>query len=73
LVAKIKRGWNAPASGASRRNSHAKNVREHDPEKSLSSDLIRGWRPVPRLREARFGGEGRPEKIMLEQKAGARF
>jgi hypothetical protein len=24
--------------------------------KKLSSDLIRGWKPVSRLREARFGG-----------------
>jgi len=24
--------------------------------KSLPSDLIRGWKPVSRLRDARFGG-----------------
>jgi hypothetical protein len=31
---------------------------EHDPEK---------WKPVSRLREARFAGEARSDKIMLER------
>jgi hypothetical protein len=30
--------------------------------KSLPSDLIRGWEPVSRLREARFGGRRKVEK-----------
>jgi hypothetical protein len=45
--------------------------------KSLPSDLIRGWAPVSRLREAlpnfvlsfdASAGEGRSEKIMLKRK-----
>jgi hypothetical protein len=29
---------------------------EHDPEKPALGRSIRGWKPVSRLREARFGG-----------------
>jgi hypothetical protein len=48
--------------------------------KSLPSDAIRGWKPVSRLREAlaktcgrldASAGEGRAEKIMLNQNARA--
>jgi hypothetical protein len=33
--------------------------------KSLPPDLIRGWKPVSRLRGARFGGRRKAGKIML--------
>jgi hypothetical protein len=35
--------------------------------KSLPADLIRGWNSVSRLREARFGGRRKSEKIMRKQ------
>jgi hypothetical protein len=34
----------------------------HDPEKLVLGHLIRGWVPVSRLREARFGGRSKVGK-----------
>jgi len=33
--------------------------------KKPAPDVIRGWEPVSRLREARFGGRSKVRKIML--------
>jgi hypothetical protein len=38
--------------------------------KSLPSDLIRGWQPVSRLREVRFGGQRKVGKDHAQAKCG---